>query len=41
MSYAIMRMEKRNAGNIVGMFKHNERKNENYSNEDINIEEIS
>ena len=38
MSYAIMRMEKRNAGNIVGMFKHNERKNENYSNEDINRE---
>lgn len=38
MSYAIMRMEKRNTGNIVGMFKHNERKNENYSNEDINRE---
>ena len=38
MSYAIMRMEKRNAGNIVGMFKHKERKNENYSNEDINRE---
>ena len=38
MSYAIMRMEKRNAGYIVGMFKHNERKNENYSNEDINRE---
>ena len=38
MSYAIMRMEKRNAGNIIGMFKHNERKNENYSNEDINRE---
>lgn len=38
MSYAIMRMEKRNASNIVGMFKHNERKNENYSNEDINRE---
>lgn len=38
MSYAIMRMEKRNASNIVGMFKHNERKNENYSNKDINRE---
>lgn len=36
MSYAIMRIEKRNVGNITGMFKHNERKNENYSNEDIN-----
>lgn len=36
MSYAIMRLEKRNSNNIVGMFKHNERKTENHSNEDIN-----
>lgn len=36
MSYAIMRLEKRNSNNIGGMFKHNERKTENHSNEDIN-----
>ena len=36
MSYAIMRLEKRNSKNIVGMFRHNERKTENHSNEDIN-----
>lgn len=38
MSYAIMRLEKRNINNIIAMFKHNERKNKNYSNEDINQE---
>lgn len=36
MSYAIMRIEKRNSSNIGGMFCHNERKTENHSNEDIN-----
>lgn len=36
MSYAIMRIEKRNSVNIGGMFCHNERKTENHSNEDIN-----
>lgn len=36
MSYAIMRIEKRNSANIGGMFCHNERKTENHSNEDIN-----
>lgn len=35
MSYAIMRIEKRNAANIGGMFCHNERKTEKHSNEDI------
>jgi hypothetical protein len=30
MSYAIMRLEKRNSKNIVGMFRHNERKTENH-----------
>lgn len=38
MSFAIMRLEKRNAGNITGMFIHNERKSENHSNEDIDVE---
>jgi hypothetical protein len=38
MSYAIMRLEKRNSKNIVGMFRHNERKTENHSNVDINKE---
>lgn len=38
MSYAIMRLEKRNSSNIVGMFRHNERKTENHSNKDINKE---
>lgn len=38
MSYAIMRLEKRNSKNIVGMFGHNERKTENHSNVDINKE---
>lgn len=38
MSYAIMRLEKRNSKNIVGMFRHNERKIENHSNVDINKE---
>ncbi len=36
MSCPIMRIEKRNASNIGGMFCHNERKTENHSNEDIN-----
>ena len=36
MSFAIMRIEKRNSSNIGGMFCHNERKTENHSNEDIN-----
>lgn len=36
MSFAIMRIEKLKAGNISGCQKHNERENENYSNEDIN-----
>lgn len=38
MSYAIMRLEKRNSKNIVGMFRHNERKTENHFNVDINKE---
>ena len=38
MSYAIMRIEKRNASNISGMCSHNERKTENHSNTDIDIE---
>lgn len=33
-----MRLEKRNSKNIVGMFRHNERKTENHSNVDINKE---
>lgn len=37
MSFAIMRFEKRNAGNITGMFIHNERKSNNHSNEDIDV----
>ena len=36
MSYAIMRLKKIKAENIGGTDKHNERKNENYSNPDIN-----
>lgn len=38
MSYAIMRIAKVKAPNIGGVDKHNERKNKNYSNEDINTE---
>lgn len=38
MSFAIMRVAKVKAGNICGTDKHNERKNKNYSNEDINTE---
>lgn len=38
MSFAIMRIAKIKATNIGGVDKHNERKNKNYSNEDINTE---
>lgn len=38
MSFAIMRIAKIKAGSIGGTDKHNERKNKNYSNEDINLE---
>lgn len=38
MSFAIMRLSKIKIGNIGGVDKHNERKNENYSNQDINKE---
>ena len=38
MSFAIMRLSKIKATNIIGVDKHNERKNKNYSNEDINQE---
>lgn len=38
MSFAIMRIAKIKATNIIGVDKHNERKNNNYSNEDIKQE---
>ena len=36
MSYAIIRNEKYKQENLAGLYKHNERKNTNYSNKDIN-----
>lgn len=37
MSYAIIRNTKYTMNNINGIYRHNERKNTNYSNKDINI----
>lgn len=36
MSYAIIRNANYKKGNLAGLYKHNERKNTNYSNKDIN-----
>ena len=36
MSYAIIRNEKYKSGNLKGIYRHNERKNTNYSNKEIN-----
>ena len=36
MSYAIIRNANYKKDNLVGIYKHNERKNTNYSNKDIN-----
>jgi len=36
MSYAIIRNTKYKKENLAGLYKHNERKNTNYSNKDIN-----
>lgn len=36
MSYAIIRNENYKKDNLAGLYKHNERKNKNYSNKDIN-----
>ena len=38
MSYAIIRNEKYKRENLKGMYRHNERKNKNYSNKNINKE---
>ena len=38
MSYAIIRNTKYKSGNLKGIYRHNERKNENYSNKDIDKE---
>ncbi len=36
MSYAIIRNANYKKSNLAGLYKHNERKNTNYSNKDIN-----
>ena len=36
MSYAIIRNANYKKDNLAGLYKHNERKNTNYSNQDIN-----
>lgn len=36
MSYAIIRNANYKKENLAGLYKHNERKNANYSNKDIN-----
>ena len=36
MSYAIIRNANYKRDNLPGLYKHNERKNTNYSNKDIN-----
>ena len=38
MSYAIIRNQKYKRENLKGIFRHNERKNENYSNKNIDKE---
>ena len=38
MSYAIIRNVKYKRANLQGIFRHNERRNKNYSNENINKE---
>lgn len=38
MSYAIIRNEKYKRENLKGIYRHNERKNKNYSNKNINKE---
>ena len=37
MSYAIIRNEKYKRDNLKGIYRHNERKNKNYSNKNIDI----
>ena len=41
MSYAIIRNEKYKKDNLKGIYRHNERKNTNYSNTSIDKERIS
>ena len=36
MSYAIIRNEKYKRENLKGIYRHNERRNKNYSNKNIN-----
>ena len=38
MSYAIIRNEKYKRENLKGIYRHNERRNKNYSNKNINKE---
>ena len=38
MNYAIIRNEKYKRGNLKGIYRHNERKNTNYSNKNIDSE---
>ena len=38
MSYAIIRNEKYKRENLKGIYRHNERRNKNYSNKNINQE---
>ena len=38
MSYAIIRNTKYKRENLKGIFRHNERRNKNYSNDNINKE---
>ncbi len=38
MSYAIIRNEKYKRGNLKGIYRHNERRNTNYSNKNIDKE---
>ena len=40
MSYAIIRNAKYKRENLKGIYRHNERKNKNYSNKNVNEEEL-
>ena len=40
MSYAIIRNTKYKRDNLKGIFRHNERRNKNYSNDNIDKEKI-
>ena len=40
MSYAIIRNTKYKRENLKGIFRHNERRNKNYSNDNIDKEKI-